>query len=319
MSKKIYLKDELPLKADRIGSQRGFWVKTEILGGYGIHKNPVTGISELDETIFTSKNTVCIGGVQYAMEQIFGISGPITVPTLYSQMGIGAADKNYTGREIDVPDGTGKHTMPYAYGNRICLFGIGLSGYGGGENAITKYPVDYRENAIQNVKSGSDGTSLNGLMIPFRYTTQDLSSTDQTKYFGIKTDSSTGYTSYFLKRFETEPNIYHYWNTSGTVDGSEDDASEVTQAEVWDSTRTTAVLSLTEITLKVSNKDVKEYFEITGSLGDPRFNTVALYDAIYDADESDYRNVRMFSKLYIPNENLSLSKDLDLIYRVYGA
>ena len=71
--------------------------------------------------------------------------------------------------------------------------------------------------------------------------------------------------------------------------------------------------------LKITNKDIKEYFELNGSLGDPRFNTVALYDAIYDKDVGDYRNVRMFSKLYIPNENLSLSKDLDLIYRVYGA
>lgn len=318
MSKK-YIKDDLPMVDKIAGNQRRFWAKTEIIGGYGIHKNPVTGISELDETIFTTSNTVVLGGVQYAMEQIFGVAGPITVPTLYSQLGIGPADKIYTGRTIDVPYGNGHYDMPYAYGNRVCLFGVGLSGYGGGENAITKYPVDYRENAVQNIKSGSDGTKLDGLMIPFRYTSQDLSLTDQVKYFGIKEESDTGYTGYFLKRFEAEPTIYHYWNTSGTVDGSEDDAAEVSPSEVWDSTRTTAVLSLTEMQLKITNKDIKEYFELNGSLGDPRFNTVALYDAIYDKDVGDYRNVRMFSKLYIPNENLSLSKDLDLIYRVYGA
>ena len=85
------------------------------------------------------------------------------------------------------------------------------------------------------------------------------------------------------------------------------------------SSGTTAIQSLAEIQLKITEKDIKEYFNITGRIDEPRFNAVALFYADWNDDQQDYENVRLFSKLYIPTENVSLSKDLDLIYRVYEA
>ena len=73
---KLLLRDNIQFN-DRIGgsSVHPLWKKTEIYGGHGIHRNPLTGKSELDEVIFGPlHNTVTISGVQYAMEMIFGIS-----------------------------------------------------------------------------------------------------------------------------------------------------------------------------------------------------------------------------------------------------
>lgn len=297
---------------DRMGNGRNpFWVKTEIIGGHGIHVNPLTGVSELDEVIFGPvHNTVTISGVQYAMEMIFGTTGPITIPTLYDELGIGLANETFT--DMKVSDPNGEYTMPYHFGNRVCLFGIGLTG--SAENSITKYPVDYREKSIEISKTAEDGTQLEGVMLPFRYTSQSLTETEQKSYFGKKV--SGGYTGYYLKRFENDPVIKHLWNTGSTDEDSEE---EVTNGEVWDSSRTTAVQSFTEMQLKITEKDIKEYFNETGRIDEPRLNTIALFFGDYKTEQADYANVRMFSKLYIPTENVSLSKDLDLIYRVYGA
>lgn len=312
MTNKRLMKDEIYL-SDKFGSNipRSLWVKTEIFGGHGIHTNPLTGKSELDEVIFGPlHNTVTISGVQYAMEMIFGVNGPITIPTLYDELGIGLANATYTDMKVNDPDG--EYTMPYHFGNRVCLFGIGLTG--SAENSITKYPVDYREKSIQMNKTAEDGTELDGVMLPFRYTSQSLTETEQKMYFGKK--SSGEYTGYYLKRFENAAVVKHVWNTGST---DEDDEAEVSNGEVWDTSRNTPVSSYTELQLKITEKDIKEYFNNTGRIDEPRLNTVALFFGDYNSEKGDYENVRLFSKLYIPTENVSLSKDLDLIYRVYGA
>ena len=306
------VKDRLMFN-DAIGEaiSRALWAKTEVIGGYNYHKDEVTGVSMFDEVVFgPCHNTVTIGGVQYAMEQIFGVKGPITIPTLYDELQIGIANQSYSGLNIDVP--LGQATMPYPINNRVFLFGIGLTG--SAENAITKYPVDYREKSIQMTKQAEDGTQLEGVMLPFRYTSSDLTDTDQKKYFGKKV-SHDGYTGYYLKELDTTAVIKHLWNT-GSDD--EDELAQVTNEEVWTATRSTPVQSMTELQLKIAEKDIKEFFEITERIDEPRFNTIALFTGEYDASQGDYTNVRMFSKLYIPTENMSLSKDLDIIYRVYG-
>lgn len=303
----LVLKDRLMIQDVQQGF--GFWRATQIIGGYGIHEGPFAGLSELSESIFESHNTVTIGGVQYAMEQIFGETGPVSVPTLYDELGVGLPNAVY--QDVVVPDPDGDHNMPYHYGNRVVLFGIGLTG--SAENNITKYPVNYRERGIQGTRVAEDGTELDGIMIPFRYTSQDLTENEQRKYFGKK--KSNDYTAYYLKRFENPALVRHLWSVGSADDGD----IEVTNAEVWTSTRTTAVQSIAEMQLKITNKDIKEFFNITGRIDDPRFNTVALFSADYNQALGDYENVKMFSKLYIPTENVSLAKDLDLIYRVYGS
>ena len=73
MPNKISLADKFNLSKDTIEtntpSRSPLWVKTQILGGYGLHKNS-QGISELDEVVFDRTNMVPLGGVQFAMEML---------------------------------------------------------------------------------------------------------------------------------------------------------------------------------------------------------------------------------------------------------
>ena len=85
-----------------------------------------------------------------------------------------------------------------------------------------------------------------------------------------------------------------------------------------------AVETFTEMFLRISKKDVKEWFINLEQKDRTRINTLALYSGEFyrtgDSDiDGDYRDVRLFSKLNIPVEFLVLNKDLNIIYRVYGS
>lgn len=295
------------------------WARTEVVVGYGkVHNNP-TGKSTLDEVIFTGQNTVPLGGVQYVMERCFGVRGPISVPTLYRPdteeiTGIGKPDSNSPTETYPSPDGDKR--IIYRDGHLVQLFGIGITGHA--ENDVTVYPVDYRENSININMTTADGTIVTGTMIPFRHTAEELNEIDVKKYFGKLTKD--GITSYFLKRFEQDPAIKHIWKT-GEDDENE---TEVSQDEVWqNNVGSNTVETFTEIILKITKKDVKEWFTSIDQQARARITTIALFNGEYVVDEGetygDYRDVRMFSKLNIPVEYLSLSKDLNIIYRVYGS
>lgn len=290
--------------------QNTFWNGTSISAYHGYRYNKRTGKSEWDEVIFEdAHNIVTISGVQFAMEKLFGISGNINVPSLYSELQIGAVEDTVASKVIQTPAGT--KTSPYSASDDICLFAIGLTGTG--ESSITKYPVNYREKSIELAKLAEDNTNLNGIIIPFRYTQQTLTAAEQKMYFGKKTVD--GYNAYYLKKFDAEPTIRHIWKT----DSDDETETDISASEVWDITRNTPARSYTEMILTISHKDVKEWVNVTGKIGEPIFNTISLYHGEYNQVGGDYMNVKMFSKAYIPTENLSLSKDIQFVYRTYGA
>ena len=166
-----------------------------------------------------------------------------------------------------------------------------------------------------------DGLTLRGTMLPFRYTSTVLSSTERKKYFGKKTFDN-GYSGYYLKRFESDPVIKHVWKTGEDTD----EETLVSSADVWDNTvGRNVVESFTECICKVSYKDVKEWFAALAQEDRTRINTIATFSGRYvtnpndPGDPGDYQDVRLFSKLNIPVEYLTLNKDLNIIYRSYGA
>jgi hypothetical protein len=273
--------------SDKLDSapSRGLWVKTEVIGGYDLHTND-KGISELGEVIFHTHNMVPIGGVQFVMEMLYGVTGPIVVPTLNDE-GIGVQDPTVE------PSGG----MPYPYGQKVCLFGVGTGG--ANENNLTALEVKYNEYKVSN-------------MVPFRYTALPLSESDKLKYFGIRQDEDA--TAYFLKTFDAAPSIKHLYK-----DGEDgEDGSEVT-SDVYQSTSEVGIESFTETLLTISKKDVREWFAYHGGIEVPRVNSIGLFTAVYDEGRKDYANIKLFSKLNIPTETLSLAKDMNIIYRVYGA
>lgn len=287
MANKLNLRDNMHMN-DKVGNShpKSLWKKTEIIGGYGLYTDD-KGISQLKEVVFSTENLVPLGGVQYAMESIFGVKGPVTVPTLNDAYGIGAIGSTIA------PSGG----LPYAYGQKVCLFGIGTGG--AAENNLSVLDVKYNENNIVD-------------MVPFRYTNEYLASSDQGKYYGKK--NVDGIQAYFLKAFDQDAVIRHlYKNGEEGEDGSEVDSS------IWDSTSEIGIESFVEMQLTISKKDVREWFEAQGNIEECRVNSIGLYTAVYDATLKDYANIQLFSKLNIPTEPLALTKDMNIIYRVYGA
>ena len=295
----------------------GLWARTEVIGGYGeYHDNPL-GKSSLDEVCFRQHNIVPIGGVSYAMQHLFGVNETqITIPTMYTENGIGKINSGPPTEVYDIPGGT--KSIIYRYGHYVQLFGIGITGTA--ENDVTIYHPDYRENNIKLSKVNPDGLTVTGTMLPFRYTQSTLDSNERLKYFGKKTNEE-GVTGYYLKRFESYPVIKHIWKTGEDVDEEE----LIADRDVWENmSGLNAVESFTEIYLKVSKRDVKEWFINLEQEDRTRINTIALFSGQFvkganAADYGDYRDVRLFSKLCINPEYLNLSKDLNIIYRVYGA
>ena len=158
-------------------------------------------------------------------------------------------------------------------------------------------------------------------MIPFRYTAETLNSTERKMYFGKKKDDK-GITGYYLKKFESDPVIKHIWKTGEEAE----EETLIPSSDVWTNTAgLNAVETFTEIILKISKKDVKEWFIALEQPDRTRINTIALFNGQYVPYQGsgdiygDYRDVRLFSKLCINPEYLNLSKDLNIIYRIYGA
>ena len=316
----------------------GLWARTKIMASYddveqdknGIShfvKKIPTGVNKLGETIFkkeegtllfSAENMVPIGGCEYAMELLFGMKGSqFTVPTMYDANGIGAANSTPPTESYLTPNGN--VNVLYRYGHFVQLFGVGITGTA--ENDITVHPVGYRENNIELSAVTTDGLTLTGTMIPFRFTAEMLADRERRQYFGKKT-VDTGETAYYLKRFEQDPVIKHIWKIGDDVDNE----TLVSSDEVWENNvGSNAVESFTECLLRITKDDIKEWFIALGQEDRTRINTIALFngrfvqDTADTTDYGDYQDVRLFSKLNIPVEFLSLNKDLNIIYRVYTA
>lgn len=321
----------------------GLWAWTEVIGGYGdIIHNP-RGKSTIGEECFRTHNIVPISGVSTVMSKLFEVQevgeSTIKYPTL-ADHGIGAPDGDIgNGPSYNIPNisrssssGTSGLTvekkMIFPAGHGIIGFCIGNTG--SAESDISVYKPEYNDCKMELSRVIS-GKTVTGEIIPFRYTAEDLNPTEQAKYFGKKT-LDTGLTAYYLKRFEQDPVIKHVW-----VDGTEidEDTEEkiVTNADLWNTNigGVNTISSFTEIILKISKKDVKEWFNVMGQEDRARMNTIALFSgdfvAGYNPDTAnpqkicvgDYRNCRLFSKLIINPEYLNIAKDLSIIYRVYGS
>lgn len=332
MSKKVFLKDRFNLKDSQSmsiimpqESLSGIWANTEVIGGYGDFIMNPTGKSSLSEECFRTHNIVPIGGVSYVMEKVFGVpETQIEIPTMYEQNGVGNPNSMPPDAKYLTPDG--EVNVRYRYGHFTQIYGIGITGTA--ENDVTVYKPDYREYGIKMSKVNADGLTVTGTLIPFRYTAEMLNSKERKQYFGKKVDDN-GMTGYYYKRFETDAMIKHIWKTGEDIEHSEteEDPEEqlVSSADVWENKYgLNTVESFTEFFLKISKKDVKEWFIALEQPDRTRINTIALFNGEFTrdlnnpADYGDYRDCRLFSKLCINPEYLNINKDLNIIYRVYG-
>lgn len=328
-------------------NNRGLWARTEVMLSHDdieedehgishfVRRTP-SGISKFGEPMFKKEivkpeyighNMVTLGGCQLAMELLFGIRGPYNIPTLYSPSqpvsvsGIGLVNSSYpsvsSGTTYKKPSVNGSGVLGgtdtaviHRPGDFVQLFGIGITGTA--ENDITIHPVSYRENHIEMTTTSTDNSVIRGTMIPFKITSS-LSNDEKIKYFGKKSDGNGKY-KYYLKKFESDPIIKHIWRT----DDYNEPETEVSSEDIWSiNVGSNIVESFTECVLKITKNDTKDYFNTMPDPERARINTIALFSGEYVATSGDYRDIKLFSKLNIPTEYLSLNKDLNIIYRVY--
>jgi hypothetical protein len=288
-NKTINLEDQLQsqdkLVASRDVSKTAPTFRTRVQGGYGY-----LGQSELGEVLFEEKafdesNQIVIGGALFVLEKVFGIQSPLAIDYLNNIMSIAN-----TGAPI---------TEIYPKENTVCLFGVGIGG--SGDTINTVHDVKFIEREIMN-------------MIPLRLTATALDVGDVGKYWFRKLESSAK-TSYYLKRFETTAVIKALW-----ADGEGDEDGTEVEANVHTSVRTEPIETFVEMILKITKKDCREFFEDAGNIEQSRINSIGLFTGVLGtlADtSSDYKQVKLFSKLNINNEMLTTAKDLTIVYRIY--
>lgn len=308
----MILKDSFKAK-DKISN--GLWAKTQIIGGYDFYKDK-NGISQLGEVVFETTNMVPLAGVQFAFEQIFGVSHKnLHVPTLHEKpIKVGNTGNIQSNVTLDTNDIENSSDILNAYGNRfphpfgehVCLFGIGCGG--NEENNISVKEVKYGDYQL-------DG------MVPFRHivragSTDALTDAERKIYFGKVTTLNTNYNSYFFKKIDTAEVKHIIKDSDGTevVGGSETTDPYNTATPI-----TEGIESYLEAKLIIDKKDVREWFNYNGNIEMTRINSIGLFSAYRASGSTDYSNVRLFSKLNIPNEPLSLTKSMTILYRVYGA
>ena len=293
MSDRISASDRIDFAGPETNRQKPA-LKTKVIFGHDAYKDK-NGITQFGEVLFEETNMLVLGGSAYVLEQLFGVESPLTIQHLEDIM-----------PEFKRP-GEQPMTKPYPADHKVCLFGIGTGG--AGESMTDVKEVKYYEREIQD-------------MIPFRQTANELSSNDMDKYWFSKEVDVNGVTkkAYYLKKFETEPSIKILWRDG---EGDEDGSEVGSDVHETPDSNNVPIETFIEIVLKISKKDVKEYFEDLGNVEQTRVNTIALFSGALTqvtgdpAAEYDYRGLTMFSKLNFNNEMLTMAKDLTIAYRIY--
>lgn len=290
MNKNIVFRDNLNNKDTvSFGYKPSPFVRTKIVGGYDAYKDK-NGITQFGEVVFETENMIVLGGSLFTLEKVFGVTSPLTVAYINDIMGIAN-----TGTPITNNNNT-----------FVCLFGVGTGG--AGESITDVKDVKYYEREIID-------------MVPLRQTANELTSDEAGKYWFKKPVDVGGVTktAYYLKTFENTPEIKVLWrDTEGDEDGSEvgDNVYQTPESN------TTPIETFIEMTLKISKKDVREYFDDLGNVEVTRINSIGLFTGVKGTLEDgteDYKQVKLFSKLNINNEILTMSKDLTIAYRIYTA
>lgn len=276
--KLLKLNDKMPARDTLAGSIPMGHTKTPVLA-----RTKIQGFDDFGNLLFETENQIVLGGALFILEKVFGIESPLYVDYLNNIMGIA------TDNPVD---------EVYPKDTVVTLFGVGTGGCGDSIRSVKD--VKFYEREIFD-------------MIPFRVTDEELTPSEQQKYWFRK--DMNGKTAFYLKKFEQDPEIKVLWkDAEGDEDGSE------VESDVHETQRTEPIETFVEMVLKISKKDIREYFELHGDIEQTRVNSIGLFTGCLRTlpnGTQDFQQVKLFSKLNIPNEMLTLAKDLTLVYRIY--
>ena len=194
-------------------------------------------------------------------EQI-GQDSTIVIPDLnqVDQLNIGTSPTDYTTIETNIPE---THFVQ----------GFMVGNGGGAEDGITAKNTDYSFTKLRNP-------------IPFQQTDSTLDPTIANKYLGVyRTSSSSASKSYYIKKFDARPHIYHSWWRSGQAWNYLD---PVTQADLGPDSqsgnpKTNRIETYVECELSISDTDCVSFFQNGGNNQSPVINELGLvaFDAVF--------------------------------------
>lgn len=259
--------------------------KTEILLGYDCYKDKY-GISQLGEQVIEPQhNKITLGGILYILKSVFGVSSnKVKIKTLNELLGINM------------------NSMPTPGVKPVLGFNIGLGGCG----------ANYADEKVV-----LDQSNIVPTIIPFRVvdSLDELGVTAEN--YWLKKVNSDGKYFCYMKVPETELEVHSLWKDA-LQDGQ--DGNEVVDNPA-ESDRTEGIESFVEILLRISAKDLREYFELYDESRYARFNSIGLcignIGTNLDDSSTELCNVIQFSILNLSNEMLHFDKDLSIIYRVF--
>jgi hypothetical protein len=274
MDKSIEIKDSLSFKDSH--EKHGLRGHIQIL-----RENMKTGEVTLWEE---SDNTIPISGSQWIMMKMFGLyldskhdpsdvsryevlskDSTIAIPDLNARpsLPIGKQVNNYTKMDGDIS------------ANHICQ-GFMVGNRGGAEDGITTKNTDYSFVTLRNP-------------IPFQQTNQDgLDPSIAGQYLGLAHVSSLSENdpfskSYYIKKFDERPHIYHSWYRDNQKWDYVDPVSVIDLGpNSTTPNKTNRIESYVECKLSLSDDDCFAYFQHAGSNETPAINELGL--VAFDTD-----------------------------------
>lgn len=236
-----------------------------------------------DELLFRGANKVLVSGSAYTASKHFNLKPNAFTPSYNTVLAL-----DHTVNEPYEGDGIRPDELVY-------LFALGTDGCGDEARQV------YEEQYTEWIRPES--------LVPFRVQldSDDLSNSMRNKYFGRKAVDDK--VLYYFKAFEGQPEFIQQY-----IDGTPIDES------VYLSNRNDEVESYTEILLKVTKEDCRDYFMATTGINDARINAISLLTAWKKEIDGHiyYQDIRPFSRLNFSNESLiDLSKGIDIVYHIY--
>jgi hypothetical protein len=260
------------------------------------HEDPETKkLSLWDE----SDNIIPISGYQWILMKMFDLyldsshkvpyeqitqDTTIEIPDLnyQSQLNIGTNPTNYTPIDTNIPE---SHFVQ----------GFMVGNGGGAEDGITAKNTDYSFTKLRNP-------------IPFQQTDTTLDPSIAGQYLGIyRPSASSSAKSYYIKKFDERPHIYHSWWRSGQAWNYLD---PVTQADLGPDSqsgnpKTNRIETYVSCQLSISDTDCQSFFQNSGNNQSAVINELGLvaYDAIFGTRS-------IIQKLY----QTTIKKFLDVVF-----
>jgi hypothetical protein len=245
---------------------------------------------ETGETKFwyEGDNVISISGMQTIMMKIFNLY-------LDSYHSSGQSDQSYTdnrGRDTNlvIPDMNESRSIgvkPNEYtsmdediSSNYFIQGFMVGHGGAGEDTITTKNTNY---SYVNLREP----------IPFQQTSTSLTNVDAGKYCGVYQPNGSTVKSYYIKKFDELPHIYHSW----WVDGQRwDYVDPVTPNDLGPyaqngEPKTNRIETYCQCKLSIDTSDCKDYFEGAGNTSTAQINELGL--VAFDSTGGTYDTMTM--------------------------